>query len=432
MTESTWPDTGPSTKFFMIVGLFLASLIPGIFISGLINERELRQSELIPDFTASWGPQQTVGGPILVIPYLTPVTGTRGYLKVGSEKLEATAELTTEDRRRGLFHASVYDAAIQMRGSIRIPSPARLTALLSDKSTILWEESFVAIPLTSRAGMKQGDRLIWNGQETSFVDCRDLAADEDCRATSQLVARARGTALRPDMEVPFQVILDFRGTSTFWLTASARQFDALISAPWPTPSFSGSVLPVSSQIGKKGFAAHWQSFQSDTQSWITPHLVDSNNQTMAKIELLEPVPVYRMIYRASKYTPLFIALAFAAYVLFELLSGIRIHLLQYGLMALSLCLFSLLLLSLAEPFGYDWGFLLGSLMVIAQASLYTWSVTRGGREAGLFAALLTTLFGFLYVLLSLETYSLLVGSLALFLVLSSLMALTSRIKWGSR
>jgi hypothetical protein len=41
-----------------------------------------------------------------------------------------------------------------------------------------------------------------------------------------------------------------------------------------------------------------------------------------------------------------------------------------------------------------------------------------------YAAALSSLFGFLYVLLSLETYSLLVGSIALFLVLSVVMAVT--------
>ena len=43
--------------------------------------------------------------------------------------------------------------------------------------------------------------------------------------------------------------------------------------------------------------------------------------------------------------------------------------------------------------------------------------------------LLASLFGFLYVLLSLETYSLLVGSLGLFVVLSLVMMLTQRAKW---
>ena len=42
---------------------------------------------------------------------------------------------------------------------------------------------------------------------------------------------------------------------------------------------------------------------------------------------------------------------------FEVLSRLRIHAVQYGLLGLSLSLFSLLLLSLAEPIGYTIDFL---------------------------------------------------------------------------
>ena len=47
----------------------------------------------------------------------------------------------------------------------------------------------------------------------------------------------------------------------------------------------------------------------------------------------------------------------------------------------------------------------------------------------MFAAMLASLFGFLYVLLGLETYSLLIGALALFVVVSALMVLTQMVKW---
>ena len=43
-----------------------------------------------------------------------------------------------------------------------------------------------------------------------------------------------------------------------------------------------------------------------------------------------------------------------------------------------------------------------------------------------------SLFGFLYVLLGLETYSWLIGALALFVVVSALMALTQMVRWPGR
>jgi inner membrane protein len=124
---------------------------------------------------------------------------------------------------------------------------------------------------------------------------------------------------------------------------------------------------------------------------------------------------------------LFVALSFATYLFFEILSHVRIHVLQYGLLGLSLSLFSLLLLSLSEFIGYTAGYVVSALLVLLQSSLYTAAVTKRIAPALIFAAMLGSLFAFLYVLLGLETYSLLAGTLALFVAVSVLMVVTQRV-----
>lgn len=433
MPEMPPSTSGPGTKFAMLAGLFLAALIPGWLMSGLIADREERQAEMARSFSDSWGPDQTLGTPLLIVPYQTTPEGPRDYLKIAADKVEIVARLATEDRRRGLFHASVYGATVQMRGVMRMPSQTRLAALLPEHARVLWQESFIALSVSSRSGMKDEDRLVWNGQNAPFQNCREVVASEaECGAGGPLMARLpQAGPLQSESDIPFQIVVDLRGTTSFTLASSARQLDLSATAPWPTPSFGGGLLPVSSQVTREGFEARWQAVDYGVaRSWVTGHIDANAAATPVKIDLLDAVPVYRMIHRASKYHALFLALSFATYLLFEVLSGIRIHIVQYGLMSLSLSLFALLLLSLAELLGYDGGFLCSSLMVLVQASLYTASVTKRLREAGLFAGMLTALFGFLYVLLSLESLSLLVGSLALFLVLSVLMALTSKIDWS--
>ena len=117
---------------------------------------------------------------------------------------------------------------------------------------------------------------------------------------------------------------------------------------------------------------------------------------------------------------------------FETISGFKIHIVQYGMLGLSLTLFALLLLSLAELIGYTPAYIASAGLVLAQSSLYTASVTKRIRPALIFGGVLAALFGFFYIVLSLETYSLLVGALALFLVLSVLMVLTQRVSWTAR
>jgi inner membrane protein len=146
-------------------------------------------------------------------------------------------------------------------------------------------------------------------------------------------------------------------------------------------------------------------------------------------ELLEVAPTYRMVDRASKYAVLFLTLSFLTYFLFELAARLRIHLVQYGLLGASIGLFSLLLISLSEPLGFEKGYVISSALVLLQASFYTAAVTRRFRLALTFFLILAALFGFLYVVLTMETYSLMVGSLALFVALSLIMMATRRLDW---
>jgi hypothetical protein len=103
--------------------------------------------------------------------------------------------------------------------------------------------------------------------------------------------------------------------------------------------------------------------------------------------------------------PLVVLLSFATYFFFEVLSRLRIHVVQYGLLGLSLSLFSLLLLSLAEPIGYTAGYLVSAGLVLAQSTLYTAAVARRFTPAFVFALMLSSLFGFLYVLLGLNLFA---------------------------
>jgi len=62
---------------------------------------------------------------------------------------------------------------------------------------------------------------------------------------------------------------------------------------------------------------------------------------------------------------------------------------------------------------------------------YSASVLKSWRRAGFIGALLAGLYAVLYVLLSLEAYSLLIGSVILFIALSVVMYATRNLNWGS-
>ena len=194
-------------------------------------------------------------------------------------------------------------------------------------------------------------------------------------------------------------------------------------------------MPLNSTVSADGFEAKWQTTEFGSPR-ITTASADPEpsmwNTPCIGVDLIQATPIYRMINRVAKYGLLFIVLSFATYFFFEVLSRLRIHVVQYGLLGLSLSLFSLLLLSLAEPIGYTNGYLVAAGLVLLQSTLYTAAVARRFMPAFLFALMLASLFAFIYVLLGLETYSLLIGALALFAVVSVLMALTQMVNLPGR
>jgi inner membrane protein len=233
----------------------------------------------------------------------------------------------------------------------------------------------------------------------------------------------------------FKAAVSLRGTSSFKLYTAAKELNATIRSSWPSPSFIGTVLPDTSNVAADGFEARWKTTEFGSPRVTTgPVLGDSPTLASASIgvDLIEATPIYRMINRVAKYGLLFIVLSFATYFFFEVLSRLRIHVVQYGMLGLSLSLFSLLLLSFAEPLGYTNAYLASASLVLAQATLYTAAVARRFKPAFLFALMLASLFAFIYVLLGLETYSLLIGALALFAVVSVLMVLTQMINLPGR
>jgi inner membrane protein len=205
-----------------------------------------------------------------------------------------------------------------------------------------------------------------------------------------------------------------------------------MTSAWPDPSFIGAYLPTSREVGPKGFTARWQIphlGRNFPQQWIESE-VDAKALGTATfgVSLLSPVDAYHTIHRAVKYQLLFLFLTFVAFYLFELFSSLRIHPVQYLLVGSALCLFYLLLLSLSEHVGFARAYTIASAAVVALIAGYV-RAAFGNARAVPIAVMLIVLYAFLFVLLHVQDYALLVGSLGLFLVLALLMYATRKVDW---
>ena len=152
----------------------------------------------------------------------------------------------------------------------------------------------------------------------------------------------------------------------------------------------------------------------------------------ARIDLVQPVDLYSRVNRAAKYGFLFIGFTFVAFLLFDVIGGIRVSAVEYLLVGAALVLFFVLLLAFAELIGFTAAYVVASAAIIGLNTAYSAAVLKSWRRALLIGALLTGLYVVLYVLLSLEAFSLLIGSLMLFVALAAVMYLTRNLNWGER
>ncbi len=424
-------------KVALIAGLAIATIVPNMLISNLVEEREQRQSGVRQEFTRNWGPEQTVLGPVLVVPYQAGERP-RTYVRIAAAKLDLAATLNPQERRRGLFSATVYDATLDMQGAFVVPAEARLREVVSDKDgRFIWNEAAIAFGTRSRlTGLSSSDNITVDGTPTAWVPCLEaLRPEAACKGADMVLAKAPLPLASEGVRVTFKGRVTLRGTGQFAVVHAAKEMSAVFRSSWPSPSFAGDVLPLNSTISADGFEAKWQTTEFGSPRITTASAVPEPsmwNTPCIGVDLIQATPIYRMINRVAKYGLLFIVLSFATYFFFEVLSRLRIHVVQYGLLGVSLSLFSLLLLSLAEPIGYTNGYLVAAGLVLVQSTLYTAAVARRFMPAFLFALMLASLFAFIYVLLGLETYSLLIGALALFAVVSALMVLTQMINLPGR
>ena len=67
--SSLWESNKILLKGLIIGILIIVMLIPNAFISALVDEREQRQQEVIKEVSSKWANEQTIVGPMLLVPY---------------------------------------------------------------------------------------------------------------------------------------------------------------------------------------------------------------------------------------------------------------------------------------------------------------------------------------------------------------------------
>lgn len=425
MTERI--STSISIKLGITGFLIILLLIPATMIQGLISERQYTRDAVVHEISDKWGLAQTITGPVLAIPYYEFTTNGDELIKmvktffVLPEKLDINGEMTPEIRYRSTYKVIVYESALHFNGNFVLPDFDKYDIATE---SIEWNKACLIFGISDMRGIQNEISTHWN-DEVYSVDpgVRYPQVTTSGFTTSITISSEKAN-------YSFSLDLNLNGSENLYFTPVGKSTNVKIQSPWTTPSFSGSFLPDNRTITDSGFVADWTILHLNRnypQFW--------NNQTYRidesafGVNLLFAVDEYQKSMRSAKYAIMFIALTFLIFILIELILKKRIHPVQYLLVSVALLLFYTLLLSLSEQIGFMLAYLISAIAIVSMITAYAHSILKTAKLTIITSISLIALYTFLYVILQMEDYSLLFGSIGLFLILGFVMFLSKKVNW---
>jgi inner membrane protein len=295
----------------------------------------------------------------------------------------------------------------------------------------LFDEASVSIGVADPRGVRRAV-LNWNGSERRLEPgIADIGL-----ATTGLHARINLTEPAASGSIPFSMTMQLNGSRDFRIVPAGNDTSATLTSTWPHPGFIGT-SPQQQTVQDSGFNAVWNvSYfgRGFPRAWSDAGVDREKMRNQADaaafgVSLVQPVDIYQQAERSVKYAALFIVLTFVVFFLFEIVRARLLHPVQYVFVGFALCVFYLLLISLSEHFGFDRAYSVAAIAITLLISMYSVFVLDGVKEGAVVGTSTAALYGFLYLLLRLEDYALLAGSLGLFAALALVMLLTRKVNW---
>ena len=450
--QNVWTKSKVLIKGLIIAFLVLLLIIPTFFVQELIREREQRQKEAVVEVSNKWAGAQVVTGPMIVLPYWQ-TDGDTTIKKIRSkhfayflpDELSVNANVIPQEKYRGIYKIMLYNSSVGLSGSFKNIDLQKLNILRED---VIWNEAFVKFNLSDVKGLNQELVLTVNNQPLNLSP----QSFEDRSGSNGLTANLLLTGPDNLKNISFASRFDLNGSEQLLFTPVGKSTSVTMESKWPHPSFTGDILPQTSQVKSSGFSATWKSMahkRSFPQQWkdnayilgyinrteFTTRNVDvvgtNNFITSAAFgaDLFVPVNGYQKTMRSVKYAVLCILLTFSAFFLIETTNKRSVHPFQYGLIGLALVLFYILLLSFSEYIGFNFSYAIASIATIGLIGWFAKSILISGRLSGILAAVLVLMYTYVFTILQLQDYALLLGSIGLFITLAIIMYFSRKNQW---
>jgi inner membrane protein len=416
--------------------LAMTLLVPLTWVYAIVSERASRRDAAVAEISGTWGGPQVIGGPVLSVPYSVTWTDSSGRQQVSLRRahylprdLKADGALVTEIRSRGIFDVVVYRTQLKIAGRFAYPDVGWIRPV---PEQIDWDQVTVSVGVEDPRGLTRRASLRWRGQDVPFSG--GVAEVGIFRAGIRAGVPRLDDQARTD--IPFEFTIEVNGTRDLTFLPTADETTIALTSTWPHPSFTGTPLPETRRLDASGFSASWRAPDFGrpyptrwTSAEVNQDLLEKARASAFGVSLVQPVDIYQQAERAVKYAVLFIVLTFLIFFLWEIFHATLLHPMQYAFVGFALCVFYLLLVSISEHAGFDLAYTTAAGVTTLLIAGYARAVLGGTMQGVSVLAALAALYGFLYLLLRLEDYALLAGSVGLFIILALVMYVTRRMNW---
>lgn len=466
------PERSPGMKLLFVGLVAMVLTLPLLLIYALVYDRQDQSRTAQESINSGWGGAQVLSGPIVAVPFRTTqnqsevVDGKQVSRVVEVERLlyispidnHVITRIEPQERRKSIYRSVLFTAQVKGKATFRLPTDLERFGVTRDR--LMWERAEIRVGTSDARGLTAGGLIRANDRPLEVQPGKGPAASGGQGFFAFLPWSGEGS-----LQVAYA--LNVRGSGGISMVPRGGLTRWDVSSNWPSPSFSGSFLPDKPRISDSGFTANYAIDKlalgqppvstrdlgppapaSGEYTATTVQIADepaSNSNVGAggaeeviggssravSVDLIEPVNLYSKVVRSVKYGFLFIGFTFLAFFLFDVVGGARVAAVEYLLTGAGLVLFFALLLAFAEVIGFTLAYLLASAAVIGLLTAYSAAVLKSWGRARFIGALLVGLYALLFVLLNLEAWSLLIGSVLLFVALGGVMYATRGVDWGA-
>jgi inner membrane protein len=359
----------------VIIVVLLLLQIPLYLIRYQTKLRAERLAQVKSEIIQSWGDKQVVSCRA-VIPEVRSGSVYQAARTVILPEVTVDADVTSEIRYRGIYQVPVYSAVVRM--DIQCPgNGANIEIHVSDTKGLQSVEAEVDGQPVACSSINQGVLIATGGIK-----------DKICHVTMHL-----------------------RGSGNLMFDLGARSNRVKIGGSWDDPGFVGDLLPGTRTVNKDGFSAQWDFLKS----------------SKVGVEFLIPAGSYQRIERTMTYATFFLIIFFFTLLCGEAVTKQEIHYLQYVVAAAAPVLFYLMLLAFSEHCSFMAAYTVSAAVIVLMVTGYARMFMGKTLPAVIMGVVLAASYVINYIILQMEDFALLSGTLILAVILGVVMILTGKI-----